>query len=225
VGIFMDDLCKKWDNYLFEIYERILLIAYSNGANLENMILEAESDINKFNENKSDDDLWPKGYEALLFIEAMAEKLGVTVASFFIPNPDIKDKVVHELLEIGKQSFDIMDIDYIVDENHQVGIVVEYGIRKKNNYCKQDDFNQYLLLRENGEKPSDDKIFSRYTVMLRKYEEEYDIVLSHNHPYWNNGKHEYFFSNVQIYSEEEGSLADFVDLCLQKKRGTGKNTD
>jgi hypothetical protein len=217
----MDDVCKKRENCLFEVYERILLIAYSNGANLENTLLEAESDIHEFNENRSVDAWLPKGCETLLFIEIMAEKLGVTSASFFIPNPDLKDRVVSELIEIGKQSFDCMDIDYIDEENPQAGVVVEYVIKKKNNYCKQVDFNQYLselsLFRETEEIANDDKIMSSYAVMLRKNEEDYDIVLRYNLPFWNSGNHEYFFSNAQIYSEEKGALADFINLCVQKK--------
>lgn len=98
-GVVMDFSKEKIREEIYDVYERMLLLAYLNGANLEELLSEVVSEIKEFQKSKDKNDWILNGYEELWFINSMANKLNTTPAFFFIPNPNLKEKVVKELIE------------------------------------------------------------------------------------------------------------------------------
>lgn len=68
----MDFSEEKIREDIYEVYERMLLLAYLNGANLEEMLLEVVSEIKEFQKSKDKNDWIPNGYEELWFINSMS---------------------------------------------------------------------------------------------------------------------------------------------------------
>lgn len=220
-GVVMDFSKEKIREEIYEIYERMLLLAYLNGANLKEILSEVVSEIKEFQISKDKNDWIPNGYEELWFINSMANKLNTTPAFFFIPNPNLKEKVVKELIERGKQSTDLMDIDFYDEDNPYSGVEINFIVKKRNRYCSNADFAKYeaelMGVSITGELASEDKITSLYSVMFRKCDDFYDIVLCYKRLFYMGEENDYFFSNMQIYSEKEGELSDFIENCIQKK--------